>query len=205
MFVRCKKSRSVLHVETWISFLRGIIVENILKSGKFRIQTTSVPRNVLYRCSVLTRQYVVGDLVSFLTPKELETKGIGLQENERSQAQPRCQEHQTGPSCHRHQSEAKEGQDPRNSAGGAGHHLGDGAVPVNLVNLICKGLELPDVFLKFQFHLRKCFRKLLHVLQLTLEPVLVFLGHVCCEGIESITQCVCISSVTGIEGQRERV
>lgn len=85
MFVRCKKSRSVLHVETWISFLRGIIVENILKSGKFRIQTTSVPRNVLYRCSVLTRQYVVGDLVSFLTPKELETKGIGLQENERSQ------------------------------------------------------------------------------------------------------------------------
>lgn len=49
MFASCKKYRSVFHVETWISFLQWITVENILKSGKFRIQTTSVPRNALYR------------------------------------------------------------------------------------------------------------------------------------------------------------
>ena len=74
--------------------------------------------------------------------------------------------------------------------------MGDGAVPVHLVNIVCELTELSYALLQLLFYLRKLFQKSLLFLLVFLEPVLDLPRQVCLELDQIFTEYICLFPVT---------
>ena len=84
----------------------------------------------------------------------------------------------------------------RRNAGGGSYHMGDGAVTVHLVNIVCELMELSYALLQLLFYLRKLLQKPLLFLLVFLEPVLVLPSQVCLQLDQTFTEYICLFPVT---------
>ena len=74
--------------------------------------------------------------------------------------------------------------------------MGDGAVAVHLVNIVCELMELSYALLQLLFYLRKLLQKPLLFLLVFLEPVLVLPSQVCLQLDQTFTEYICLFPVT---------